>query len=484
MPKAKKATKRATKKSTPVKKAKIDKAASKMATDGYSPNRKIAKNNTWKKLAGTAEQFQGITVFAATDPYRASERKDFRSALNNPYVYRASRIHSTFVAGQGYTFDIIPRDEDDIEENSVEAFSEMEYYVPYYNKTLTVSQIKRKLARMASDMDLAGNVFNAYFTSLEQGRCVLALTPLEQIDDKWQMPEQLRLIRPEFTERPVISEMDGQLKGVRIVGVQSPTRDNILPTDRMLYIMHGYNNELFSDYYGDSKIARIADEANTLNIILNQDYERAAENTWHKPPIFSVPIPPQEYGNEEAVLNDFLMKANDSKGQSIAVTGPSVKDEVGVTVLNTPTNSDIAGLEIIRTGLIKAIITSYGLPSYMLSEGDVGRLGGNSNMEEIDSYLNQEIRPERVILEKVVERQYFDIILSIMFDVPVSDLPIKVDFKFNKPRLVTLITPEMFSVLTNMEQLGLIDANGMRDILGLEDLNKETLSKGSLHTQG
>jgi hypothetical protein len=59
-----------------------------------------------------------------------------------------------------------------------------------------------------------------------------------------------------------------------------------------------------------------------------------------------------------------------------------------------------------------------------------------------------------------------------------------VDFKFNKPRLVTLITPEMFSVLTNMEQLGLIDANGMRDILGLEDLNKETLSKGSLQTQG
>ena len=58
MPKAKKATKRATKKSTPVKKAKIDKAASKMATDGYSPNRKIAKNNTWKKLAGTAEQFR------------------------------------------------------------------------------------------------------------------------------------------------------------------------------------------------------------------------------------------------------------------------------------------------------------------------------------------------------------------------------------------------------------------------------------------
>lgn len=243
--------------------------------------------------------------------------------------------------------------------------------------------------------------------------------------------------------------------------------------------MHGFNNELFSDYYGDSKVARISDEANTLNVILNQDYERAAESAWYKPPIFSVPIPPQEFGNEDGILNEFLMKANDSKGQSIAVTGPSTPEDPGVTVLNTPPNSDIGGLEVIRTGLIKAIITAYGLPGFMLAEGDIGKLGGNANIEEIDAYLNQEIRPERQILERTLEKQFYDVILACLFNTDnARDIPIKIRFQFNKPRLVTLITPDMFAVLTQMAQMNLIDESGIRDILGLEDLDKETMSKG------
>jgi len=298
------------KKSTP------NKATPRMATDGFSPNRKINKNNNWKKLSGSTEEFQGLTVFAAVDPYKSTERKTFRSAMNNPYVYRASRIHSTFCAGQGYTTDIVPREEEDIPDEQLDAWgSSTKIFVPYWNKEMTPEQIKDKIDKMAIDMDLSSNVFNAYYTALEQGRCVLALTPLSTDEDgKFKLPEQIRLIRPEFTERPVINENTSELEGVRIIGVRSPTRDNILPKNRMIYIMHGFNNELFSDYYGDSKVARISDEANTLNIILNQDYERAAENTWHKPPIFSVPIPPQEFGNEDAVLNEFLLKANDSKG--------------------------------------------------------------------------------------------------------------------------------------------------------------------------
>ena len=179
----------------------------------------------------------------------------------------------------------------------------------------------------------------------------------------------------------------------------------------MVYLMHGFNNELFSDYYGDSKIARVSDEANTLNIVLNQDYERAAESAWYKPPVFSVPISPQEAGNEDNVLASFINKINDSKGQAIAVTGPSNPEETGVTVLSSPVNADIGGLETIRMGLIKSIITAFGLPGFMLAEADVGKLGGNANIEEVDAYINQEIRPERIILEDAVEKQFYDLSL-------------------------------------------------------------------------
>jgi len=462
-------------------KAKKERALPKFATGNYNPSRKINKNNSWRKHGGNTSQFQGISVFAAVDPYKSTERKEFKSAMNNPYVYRASRIATTFTAGQGYTTEIVPREEEEVPDEQLDTWQKStSIHVPYYGKEMTPEQIKDKIDKMAVDMDLSTNLFNAYFTALEQGRCVLALTPLATDENGFfDLPEQIRLVRPEFTERPVINENTSELEGVRIIGVQSPNRDNILPKNRMIYLMHGFNNELFSDYYGDSKVARISDEANTLNIILNQDYERAAEGTWYKAPIYSVPIPPQEYGNEDQVLNDFISHVNDSKGQSIAVTGPSSPEEVGVQVLNTPVNADIGGLEIIRTGLIKAIITAYGLPGFMLAEGDIGKLGGNANIEEVDAYLNQEIRPERIILENTVEKQFFDTILAILFQVDdARNIPVKIKFSFNKPRLVTLLNAEKFTVLSQMAQLGLIDESGMREILGIEDLDKETLSKG------
>lgn len=469
-------------KKTKQKTAKLEKPVARLATDNTNPSRKIHKNDTWREHAGTSEKFQGIDVFAAVDPYPQKARKEFRSAMSNPYVYRASRIATTFTTGQGYTTSVVPRKEEELPDEQRENWSSTtKIFVPFYDKEMTPEQIKDIIDKKAIDMDLPTNLFNGYFTALEQGRCVLALTPLETDDEgNFPMPEQIRLIRPEFTERPAINENTGELEGVRIIGVHSPHRDNILPKNRMIYLMHGFNNELFSDYYGDSKVARIADEANTLNIILNQDYERGAESTWYKPPVFSVPIPPQEYGNEEAVLQEFLANANDSKGQSIAVTGPSSPDDVGVTVLNTPPSADIGGLELIRTGLIKAIITAYGLPGFMLAEGDIGKLGGNANIEEIDAYINQEIRPERIVLENIIEKQFYDTILAIMFQVDnARDIPLKIKFKFNKPKLVTLLTPDMFTVLTQMAQLQLIDESGIRDILGLEELDKETMSKGS-----
>lgn len=465
-----------------VKTAKSDTARSRLATDTMSPGRKISKNDSWRQIkTSNTEQFQGIDVYAVVDPLKQQQRKELRSALNNPYVYRACRIATTFTTGQGYSTSIVPREEEELPEEQREQWANTgTLHVPYLNRDMTPEQIKDFIDKMAVDMDLSVNLFNGYFAALEQGRCVLALTPLATDEDgNFQLPQAIRLIREEFTERPVVNENTNELEGVRIIGVHSPAKNNILPKNRMIYLMHGFNNELFSDYYGDSKVARIADEANTLNIILNQDYERAAESTWYKPPVFSVPIPPQEFGNEDQVLNEFLNNANDSKGQSIAVTGPSTKDEVGVTVLNVPVSSDIGGLEIIRTGLIKAIITAFGLPGFMLAEGDIGKLGGNANIEEIDAYINQEIRPERIVLENIVEKQFYDNILAILFQQEnARNLPIKIKFTFNKPKLMSLITPDMLLVLTQMMQIGLVDESGVRDMFGLEELDKETLSKG------
>jgi len=239
--------KAAKRRSRAVKQVKVAQGASewerpqmKMVSQGVNPQRNFSRDK-WRVLRGNTVEFQGIQVFAPVDPYRSVERKEFRSAMTNPYVYRASRIQATMTVGQGYTTTVVPRIEEDVPEDQLESWGHTEEFeVPGLpNRKFTAEQIKDKVDKMAIDHDLATNVFNAYMTAIEQGRCVLALTPLET-DEQGQffMPESIRLIRPEFTERPVLNEDTSELEGVRIIGVRSPTRDNILPKGRMIYIMY------------------------------------------------------------------------------------------------------------------------------------------------------------------------------------------------------------------------------------------------------
>ncbi len=99
-----------------VKKASIDKkAASRVASTSNEPARNFDRS-LWRRMNGQEGNFQGLQVWHPMDPYSGQQRKEFRSAMTNPYVYRASRIHTTFTAGQGYTTEIVPREEEEIPE--------------------------------------------------------------------------------------------------------------------------------------------------------------------------------------------------------------------------------------------------------------------------------------------------------------------------------------------------------------------------------
>ena len=442
-------------------------------------------SNDWRKVTGERleKPFQGVQVFAVSDPYSLKLRKEFRSAMSNAYIYRASRIETSFVAGQGWTTKAVPRNEEELPSEQQENWSQTtSFKLPYFkNKEFTAESIKDWVDKKATELKLSWNLFNAYFNCVEQGRGVLAFTPLAKTEDgKWQIPQQIRLIRTEFLMRPVLDNNTGELRGVYVVGVENSNRENIIPAERMMYVMHGFNNELFSDYFGDAGVARAADDGNTLNIILKKDYQMASRNTWHKPRAWFIPIPASEAGNEQKIVDAFSKKVNESEGLDIAVTGPSNKEENPPQILNSPNTADIGGLDVMRTGLIKSIVTSFGTPAFMLSEGDIGGLGGNSWLQEIDVFLSTVIAPEKTNLETVVENQFYDRLLCILFDIEdPTKLPMKITHRFNRPDLTTLIDPNMYAQLKDMVANGLIDESGLRQKLGLEELDKQTMSEGS-----
>ena len=449
---------------------------------------KLARRNMMapeRVFNGKVVERSGIRAWEAIDPLTAQEREEIRIAMKNPYVKRACRIQANFVTSQGYTTKIVNRDEEELPEEQQTAFEKTPIYVPLFDQKFTPEEIKDKIDRMMIKMDLNTNIYNLYYTALQQGRAVLAMTPLQKNPDAdtFFLPNQFRFIRPEHTLRPVIDQDTGELKGVRLIGIESDQRDNILVAERMVYMMHGFNNELFSDYYGDSKVIDVADIASNLNVILNQDYEQAALHSWFTPPIFSVPVPPQEFGNEEGVLHEFLQNVSDSKGQITAVTRSSDPEDQGVELLNNGGGSqsgNIAGLDVIRLGLIKSIIAHFGIPGFMISEGDVGQLGGNTNLSELDNYLQAEISPERTMVQNTINSQIYDAILKLLWQVEDERaVPIALRHHYNKPKLVTIMPPELYNVLIDMMDRGIIEEDGLREIIGLEEFSAEKKTQGS-----
>ena len=457
---------------------------SKIGTAKGAAGRSFTAPSDWRRWNVTEGTFQGLQVFYPVDPYKQNERKEFRSAMNNVYVYRATRIMTTLVVGQGFSTEIMPRIEEEVEDSELQWFNNQQIYVPYWDQTISMSELKERIDKLAVDVELAEQVFNGYYTSLEQGRCVLAMTPLNADEEsgKYPLPEQIRYIRPEFTLRPILDANTAELRGCYIVGARSNRMPSAIEAERMLYITHGFNNELFSDFYGDSKVSRISDIANNLNLVLNQDYERVAEQTWHKPNVWLLPIPPQMAGKEEQITAEFLTNNNqNAKGRDIAIPVTAVKDENIVQKIPNSSNQagDVGALETIRVGLVKAIVTAFGMPGFLLDEGDYGALGGNVQMEQVDMYLNTEIRPERLKIENMLEKQFYDRLLCILFDKEnPNELEVRIRHRYNKPTVMSLLNSDMLNALDYLVQKNWIGPRAVMEILHLEQYQKETLAKG------
>lgn len=465
---------KAKRKSSRIKVAKRESPKFKVKAAG---SRKLDVQALWRTPRFENKDWEGLQVWVPVDPYTSEQRLEFRAAMQNPYVYRANWIISKLVAGQGYTTEIVPRDEEEVESEQLDEWQNKPIFVPYFNKEMTPKEIQDFIDKISVEMDLAEQVFNGYLTSREQGRCILAMTPIDRDEEtgEWFLPDSIRLIRPEFTLRPYLDQNTAELVGAQIVGLKS-TQQFILPAERMIYIENGFNLELFSDHYGISQVERVVDAANVLNIIFADDFLHAAESTWHQPKVFGVPIQPEDFGNEGTVLDEFLSKNANSKGQDIAVT-MNPDGEGGVKVLNTSTNSgDIGGLERIVIRCIKVILAYYNIPGFMLSEGDLGKMGGNSNMEEIDMFINAEVVPERLKMENIIEKQLYDRILSVLFKTfDLSTIPLKLKHKFNKPKLSSIFRADLYEMGKDMVAEDLMDRDGLIEMLGLEQFQKDKI---------
>ena len=430
-------------------------------------------NNTkWLKKMDPFKNFQ---IFPSVDPYPSQLRQLFR-ILNeeNPWVSRAQTIIQKLVVRE-YTTEILPRDGDEMEPEALEKWRDtpLEPSPSFFDEPVTPNQIKKYMDKMSRTLDLKDLIFDAYMFAREQGRTAIGMFPEQRGEDgKYQMPQALRLIRPELLRRPIVSYETSELIAVEVTGLTS--NGSRFDANRLIYIFKSKNLDLFSDFYGRSDIRPIADVGKILLVLYGRDYLAATINTWHTPLIFKHTVPGKDFSQINSVMDNFNRDLENNAGKDISVSH-------NVELLN-PSGSnpgDIAGLKLIEDQCIDAIAGFNNIPPFMFAKGKAGRMGGNANKEEIDSFLQTEVEPEQEMLEQVIERQYYDRILAIMFDVEPRDastIPVKLEHNFETPVIQTEIDPVQFDMLMQLVNIGSITMEDAMDKLGLRDILKEDSS--------
>jgi len=302
----------------------------------------------------------------------------------------------------------------------------------------------------------------------EQGRTAIGMFPEGRDPDtgKYTMPQALRLIRPELLRRPIVNFDTSELVAVEVTGLTS--NGSRFDANRLIYIFKSKNLDLFSDFYGKSDIRPLVDVGKVLLIIYGRDYEAASINTWHTPLIFKHTVPGKDFSQINTIMDNFNNDLANNAGKDISVSH-------NIELLN-PSGSnagDITGLSLIENQCIDTIAGFNNIPPFMFAKGKAGRMGGNANKEEIDSFLQTEIEPEQEMLEQVISRQFYDRILAIMYGVEPSEvgtLPVKMEHDFETPTIQTEIDPAQFNMMMQLVNSGLIPIEKAMDKLGIRDL--------------
>ena len=432
-----------------------------------SSKRGLPTSNSTKWLK-KMDPFKNFQIFPSVDPYPAVLRQLLR-ILNeeNPWIEKSQIIIQKLVVRK-FTTEMVPRGSEELEPDQLEKWRETPMDVPFFDEPTTPNQIKKWINNLFKTLDLKDLIFDAYLFAREQGRTAIGMFPEGRDPDtgKYVMPEALRLIRPEFLRRPIVSFETSELIGVEVTGLTS--NGSRFDANRLIYIQKGKNHDLFSDFYGKSDIRSLVDIGKVGLVLYARDYLNVVVNTYHTPYIFKHTVPGKDFSQINTIMDNFNNDLANNLSKDISVSH-------NVELLN-PSGSnpgDITGLVSIDNQQIETIAGRTGIPLFLLSKGKTGNMGGNANQEEADGFIENEIEPEQELLEQIIERQAYDRVLAVMFDVEprdVNTVPVRLLHKFQKATIKTQVDPAKFNMNMNLVDRGATTMEKAMDDLGLSEL--------------
>lgn len=427
------------------------------------------------KVLQKQDPFKNLVIYPSVDPYFPEQRELFRVLMKECWVIRrANKIIQQLVI-QKSKRSVLPRADQEIQEDALEKWKETKILVPLWNEEKTPNEILKWIDKLSTKLDFDQLVFDVFLFERTEGRAAIGMFPeTRDKDQKYVIPTALRLIRPEILRRPRINFKDGTLQGVEVTGLSS--NGSVLDGNRTVYFNNSKNLELYGDFYGVSEIEAISDLGRVLLIIYAKDMLNAANKTWHTRTVFQHELPTNKYSQATKILEEFNDNMANMDNADVSVTH-------NVTPVNVSTNAgDISGLINIENSCIEGIAGHNNVPPYMLSKGKAGNLGGNANQEEAVAFDLNEIRPIQERYEKTIENQFYDRILAILFMVEpdkLDEIPIKITHNFEKPNMGLAIDPNHWQIMMFLVENGFTTMEKVMERFGLRDMMSDSPTQGT-----
>jgi len=424
------------------------------------------------------QPFKNLVIYPSIDPVPPNLRALFRVLMEeNPWIIRANTIIQQLVITHS-TRTAMPRQRQKMSPENLKKWKDIAIPIPYGNTPegklndvkpkMTPKEIEDWIDNYSDTLDVDSMFFDAFLFKREQGRSCIGMFPEKRNKDgKYVLPTALKLFESELIRRPHQNFDTGELFAIEITGLVS--NGSLLDAHRAIYDTNSKNPNLFGNFYGRSALLGVSAVGQVQLIIYGRDFDQAALHTWKESRVFKHSLPTKDYSKARTILDNFNteMELNQS-------TTTSVTHNVELINSGGTDSGDLTGLIAIDNQCIDAEAGFYNIPPFMFAKGKAGRMGGNANREEIDAFLEVEIKPQQELSEKVMEDQFYDRVLAILFDVEpdkVNLIPIKINHNYEKPNIATPPDDTQWNIhmflvdngFTTMEQV--MEKFGMRDLM-------------------
>jgi len=437
----------------------------------------LQNTSSWKQLDRSHgrdkkdKPLKNYVVYPSTDPYSGTLRQLLKTINEEcPWIDGANEKIQELVMSPSHR-EAMPRANMELRPEQLEKWQEKPIFVPFFDKDMAPKEVEKEIDQLAETLDFDNLMFDAYGFVREQGRSCIAMFPelRNKKTGKYVIPEALTVIRPQFLRRPIKSQGDGSLVGIETTGLTS--NGSLLDANRAVYIFNGKNHDQFADFYGKSPIRSLVDLAQNLLIIYGRDYQNIVINTYRTPNVWRHTLPTKDLSVANPILDDFNATLANNQDKDISITH-------NVELVNpSGTNAgDIDGVNAVQNECVDGILGKLNIPPFIFGKGKPGRLGGNANLEEIEAFQTGTIKPQQELLQSNAEKQFYDRILAIYFDVEPEDaddpdlVPIKIEHTYEKPNIAIPFNLDLANTLMVWVQEGLTTNEQAFEKMGLRDL--------------